>query len=290
MNEYVIISDSTGDLTPALIEEAGVHIIPMEFTVDGENHRNWPDERELSSDAFYEKLRGGATSTTAQVNSATYCDWAKPFLDAGKDVLFLVFSSGLSGSFHSSTLAVEELRESYPDRKIVTVDTRAAAMGEGLLVFYAALEQKKGRTLEEVAAWVTENRDHLCHWFTVDELSYLRRGGRLSSTGAVVGTMLNIKPVLHVDLDGHLIAMEKVRGRRQSLDAMVKHLDQTIWDDHSPIVFIAHGDCREDAEYVADKIRGTHGIERVEFGRVGPVIGSHTGPGIMTLFFLGSEK
>lgn len=290
MNDFVIITDSTGDLTPALIEESGVQVIPMEFTLNGKNYRNWPDERDLTSDAFYQALREGGTATTAQVNIVTYCDTAEPFLKAGQDVLFLIFSSGLSGSFHSCLLASEELREKYPERKILSVDTRAAAMGEGLLVFYAALEKQKGATMEQVAAWTEAHRDHLCHWFTVDELSYLRRGGRLSSTGAVVGTMLNIKPVLHVDDEGHLIVVEKVRGRRQSLDAMLRHLNETITDGESPVVFIAHGDCREDAEYLAGQLRGTHGIQRIEFGRVGPVIGAHTGPGILTLFYMGSKK
>lgn len=290
MQNYVIITDATGDLTPALAAEAGVEVIPMEFSLDGKNYRHWPDEREMPINDFYAKMRTGATATTAQVNSATYCDWARPHLCAGEDVLFLIFSSGMSGSFHSCTLAAEELREEFPDRTIVAVDTLAAAMGEGLLVFYAAQKKRAGADLAEVADWVTSNRDHLCHWFTVDELSYLYKGGRLSATSAMLGTMLNIKPVLHVDAEGHLVAMEKVRGRRQSMDAMLRRLNDTILDNESPVVFIGHGDCEADAQYLAEQITGTHGIKRVEIGRVGPVIGSHTGPGILELFFLGKEK
>lgn len=289
MNEYVILTDATGDLTPALVKETGVTVIPMEFTLDQKSYLNWPDEREITTDDFYAKLRAGAAATTAQVNMTTYCDWARPFLEKGEDVLFLIFSSGLSGSFHSCTLAAEELKEEFPARKIFAVDTRAAAMGEGLLVFYAAEKKKEGLSIEQLADWTTQNRDRLCHWFTVDELSYLHRGGRVSATGAALGTMLNIKPVLHVDVEGHLIPMEKVRGRAQSLNAMVHRLESTI-DPDCHTVFISHGDCKPDADRLAEMIKGKAGIRRIEFGRVGPVIGSHTGPSVLTLFFLGSEK
>ena len=289
MSEYVILTDATCDLTPALVAETGVEVIPMEFTVNGEAYLNWPDGREMSNDDFYNKLRAGATATTAQVNAQTYFDWAKPHLDAGKDVLFLTFSSGLSGSHNSCLLAVEDLREENPGRKILAVDTRAAAMGEGLLVFYAAEQKKLGLSIEELADWATKNRDRLCHWFTVDELSYLHKGGRLSAASAALGTILSIKPLLHVDEDGRLVSVEKVRSRTQSLAAMARRLDETIHPD-SHTVFISHADCREDAERLAALIEGTHNIRRIEFGRVGPVIGTHTGPSMLSLFFLGSPK
>lgn len=290
MNDYIIITDSTGDFTPALCEELGIQVIPMEFMLDDVSYRNYPDERDLSVKEFYDKLRSGSNATTAQVNMATYCDVARPYLQAGKDVLFLVFSSGLSGSYNSCTLAVEDLKAEFADREIVAVDTRAASMGEGLLVYYAAQQQKASKTLAEVADWVTENRGHLCHWFTVDDLHFLHRGGRVSAASAVVGSMLSIKPVLHVDDEGHLIPMEKVRGRRQSLDALLKHLDETIWVGKSPVVFLSHGDAPEDAAYVEEQLRGKYGIERIVTNLIGPVIGCHSGPGTVALFWLGEHK
>lgn len=290
MSNYVIITDSTGDLSAELVREMEVEVIPMEFTVGDKPYKNYPDNHDLSAQEFYARLRQGAAATTAQVNVTTYVETATPFLQAGKDVLMLIFSSGLSGSFNSSCLAAEELRAKFPGRTVRTVDTLAASMGEGLLVWHACQLRKAGKTLDEVAAWAEDNRNRLCHWFTVDDLHFLRRGGRVSGAAAVMGTMLNIKPVLHVDDEGHLIPMEKVRGRRQSLDALVKHLDETIAEGENGTVFLSHGDCREDAEYVAEKIRGRHGIERVEINFIGPVIGSHSGPGTVALFWLGSHK
>lgn len=290
MNNYIIITDSTGDFTPALCEELGIQVIPMEFMLDDASYRNYPDERELAGTVFYDRLRKGSSATTAQVNMATYCDVARPYLAAGTDVLFLVFSSGLSGSYNSCTLAVEELKTEFADREIVAVDTRAASMGEGLLVYYAAQQKLAGKPLSEVAEWVAENRSHLCHWFTVDDLHFLHRGGRVSAASAVVGSMLSIKPVLHVDDEGHLIPMEKVRGRRQSLDALLKHLDETIWVGKSPVVFLSHGDAPEDAAYVEEQLRGKYGIERIVTNLIGPVIGCHSGPGTVALFWLGEHK
>ena len=211
-------------------------------------------------------------------------------MDAGQDVLFLIFSSGLSGSFNSSRLAAEELRQKYPERAVRTVDSLAASMGEGLLVYHAAMRRIAGASLNEVADWVEENRNRLCHWFTVDDLHFLHRGGRVSGAAAVMGTMLGIKPVLHVDDEGHLIPMEKVRGRRQSLDTLVKHLESTIAEGENETIFLSHGDCAEDAAYVAKKLRGRFGIAHIETNYIGPVIGSHSGPGTVALFWLGSHK
>lgn len=290
MADYVIITDSTGDLSSSLVEEMDVTVLPMEFTLAGKNFRNYPDNHELSAESFYAQLRSGEMATTAQLNTTTYIEAATPFLEAGQDVLFLVFSSGLSGSYNSSRIAVEDLRERFPERKIRTVDTLAASMGEGLLVWHAAMRRKAGESLDAVANWTEANRNRLCHWFTVDDLHFLRRGGRVSGAAAVMGTMLNIKPVLHVDDEGHLIPMEKVRGRRQSLDALVRHLDETIAEGENRTIFLSHGDCAEDAEYVASKLRGRHGIERVEINFIGPVIGAHSGPGTVALFWIGSKK
>ena len=290
MHKYVIITDSTCDLSPKLVEKMQVEVIPMEFTIEDKNYCNYPDNRDLDPADFYAKLRGGAMATTAQVTALTYTEVAKPFLDAGQDVLFLIFSSGLSGSFNSSHLAAEELRHKYPERAVRTVDSLAASMGEGLLVYHAAMRRMAGASLNDVADWVEENRNRLCHWFTVDDLHFLHRGGRVSGAAAVMGTMLGIKPVLHVDDEGHLIPMEKVRGRRQSLDTLVQHLESTIAEGENETIFLSHGDCAEDAAYVAKKLHGRFGIAHIETNYIGPVIGSHSGPGTVALFWLGSHK
>ena len=205
-------------------------------------------------------------------------------------MLYLAFSSGLSGTYQSARLAQEELRERFPDRTFTVVDSLCASMGEGLLAYYAATMRQQGCTLEETAAWLEENKLKLCHWFTVDDLHHLKRGGRVSPATAVVGTMLNIKPVLHVDDNGHLIPMEKVRGRRQSLEALVRHMKETVENPEEQMIFISHGDCPQDAEYVAGRIRETMTVRDIRIHTIGPVIGTHSGPGTVALFFLGSHR
>ena len=237
---------------------------------------------------LYQELREGGMATTSAVNVSDYTQMVEPILKEGKDVLILVFSSGLSSTYQSSVLAVEELREKYPDRKIYTVDTLCASLGQGLLVWHAVQEQKKGKSIEEVRDWVEENKLHLCHWFTVDDLHFLKRGGRISAATAVVGTMLSIKPVLHVDDEGHLISMGKARGRGASLTALVDHMEQTVTDVDT--VFISHGDCLADAEKVAADVKKRFGTKDVVINNVGPVIGAHSGPGTLALFFLGTKR
>lgn len=213
-----------------------------------------------------------------------------PFLDAGQDVLVLAFSSGLSTTYQSSVIAVEELREQYPDRKIYTVDTLAASLGQGLLVWHAAQLRTQGKTIEEVRDWVEENKLHLCHWFTVDDLNHLKRGGRVSAATALLGTMLSIKPVLHVDDEGHLINMSKARGRAASLKALVDKMEETAIDPAGQTIFISHGDCEGDARKVAGMVKERFGVEVAVIGTIGPVIGAHSGPGTMALFFLGEKR
>lgn len=287
---YRIITDSTGDLTPELVRSLDVTVIPMEFTVDGKSYRNYPDGHEMSAKDFYDLLRAGKTSTTAQINSHEFAQWAEPILQAGEDLLYIAFSSGLSGTFQSAYLAKQELAEKYPQRKICVVDSLCASMGEGLLVYYAAKMQQSGKSIEEVSQWLQDNKLHLCHWFTVDDLNHLKRGGRVSSAAALFGTMLGIKPVLHVDDAGHLIPVAKIRGRRQSLDALVSHMEATAINPEDQVIFISHGDCEKDAQYVADKIRAKWDVKDIIINEIGPVIGTHSGPGTVALFFLGSKR
>ena len=290
MSDFVIVTDSSADLPADLVRELGVEVLPLSFTIQGKTYRNYPDGREMAPGAFYQLLRSGGMATTSAVNVADYTAALEPLLQEGKDVLLLVFSSGLSATYQSSVIAVEELREKYPDRKLFTVDTLCASLGQGLLVWHAVEQKRKGASIEAVRDWVEENKLHLCHWFTVDDLHFLKRGGRISAATAVVGTMLAIKPVLHVDNEGHLINMAKARGRSGSLKALVDHMAQTATHPEDQVVFISHGDCLEDARKVGDMIQQRLGVRKVMYNTIGPVIGAHAGPGTVTLFFLGTER
>ena len=288
MSDFVIVTDSSADLSAEMVAELGLEVLPLSFTVQGKTYHNYPDGREMDLNAFYRMLREGEMATTSAVNVAEYTAMLEPLLQAGKDVLVLAFSSGLSTTYQSSVIAVNELSEQYPDRKIYTVDTLCASMGQGLLVWLAAQERKRGQSIEAVRDWVEENKLRLCHWFTVDDLHFLKRGGRISAATAVVGTMLSIKPVLHVDDEGHLISMGKARGRGASLTALVDHMEQTATDVDT--VFISHGDCLADAEKVAADVKKRFGTRDVVINTIGPVIGAHAGPGTVALFFLGTKR
>lgn len=290
MSEYVIITDSSADLPARLVEEMGVGVLPLSFTVKGQTYHNYPDDREMNPKEFYRMLRDGEMATTAAVNVADYTTVMEPLLSAGKDVLVLAFSSGLSATYQSSVLAVEEMREKYPQRKIETVDTLCASLGQGLVVYLAAQEKAKGKSLEEVRDWVEANKLHVCHWFTVDDLHFLKRGGRVSATTAVLGTMLSIKPVLHVDNEGKLINMSKARGRTASLKALVDRMEATAINPADQVVFLSHGDCLEDAQTVAEEVKRRMGVKDVVINNIGPVIGAHAGPGTVALFFVGTER
>ena len=289
MADYVLFTDSTTDLSPELVAEMDVAVLPLGFTLDGQNYRNYPDNRDLSPKAFYDKLRAGGMSTTSQINTAEFTDAFTPVLEQGKDVLYLGFSSGLSRTYQSSRLAAEELREKFPGRTIECVDSLQASMGEGLVAYVAAMHRKAGMPLAELAQWLRENARNFCAWFTVEDLMFLKRGGRLSGVAAVAGTLLGIKPVLHVDDEGHLVAMEKVRGRKASLDALVKHFEATASNHAEQTVFVSHGDCLADAQYVADQI-AKFGVKRICMNDIGPVIGAHSGPGTVALFFQGGPR
>ena len=290
MSEYVLITDSSADLSQEMVQELGVTVLPLSFTIQGKTYRNYPDNREMDLPLFYDMLRAGELATTSAVNVAEYTQAVEPILQEGKDVLILAFSSGLSSTYQASVLAAGELREKYPDRKIYTVDTLCASLGQGLLVYLAAQEQRKGKSMEAVRDWAEETKLHLCHQFTVDDLHFLKRGGRISATTAVVGSMLQIKPVLHVDNEWHLINIGKARGRQASLKALVDKMEKTVTEEGRKTVFISHGDCRKDAVTVADMVRERFGTQDIRINFVGPVIGAHSGPGTLALFYLGTER
>lgn len=290
MSGYCIFTDSTTDLTPALIREAEITVIPMTYVIDGKTCQNIPGGGELDEPAFYDKLRSGSTSTTAQINSEEFLKWFSPALEEGNDVLYIAFSSGLSGTCQSAFLAKQELEGKYPGRRVEVFDSLCASMGEGLLVYLAAKLKQNGASIDQVLSWLKENVLHLCHWFTVDDLNHLKRGGRVSAASALVGTMLGIKPVLHVDDEGHLIPVSKVRGRKQSLDALVSAMEKTAVDPQGQTVFISHGDCLKDAQYVEQQVKAKLGVKKTYVNFIGPVIGAHSGPGTVALFFLGEKR
>ena len=290
MNEYVILTDSSADLSAQMAAELEVEVLPLSFTMEDKTYYNWPDNRDIDPADFYARLRGGAMATTAAVNVADYTEAIEPFLKEGKDVLVLAFSSGLSATCNSAKIAAEELMEQYPGRTVAVVDTLCASLGQGLLVWYAARLRQQGKSLEEVQAWTEEHKLNLCHWFTVDDLMFLKRGGRVSAATAVLGTMLAIKPVMHVDNEGHLIKVGTARGRNASLKALVDHMEESVLDLKDQVIFISHGDCLADAQKVADDVKARFGVETVVINYVGPVIGAHSGPGTVALFFLGSQR
>lgn len=290
MPDFVILTDSSADLSADMVRKLNVEVLPLGFVLDNQTYRNYPDNREMDPHVFYDRLRAGDVATTTALNVAEYTEALEPLLQAGKDVLVLAFSSGLSTTYNSSRLAVEELSAKYPERKLYTVDTLCASLGQGLLVWYAARERDRGHSIEEVRDWIEEHRLNVCHQFTVDDLYFLKRGGRISAATAVVGSMLQIKPVLHVDDEGHLINIGKVRGRQAALKALVDRMEETALDSGSLTVFISHGDCLEDAQIVADMVKKRFGVEEVYINYVGPVIGAHSGPGTVALFYAGTER
>lgn len=290
MNDYVILTDSSADLDQKMVEDLGLEVLPLSFLVEGKSYHDYPDGREMAPKDFYQKVRDGAMPTTNAVNVGQATDAIEPLLKAGKDVLFLAFSSGLSTTCNSIKIAAEELSEKYSERKIYVVDTLCASLGQGLLVYHAAQHRKAGESIEQVRDWVEENKLHLCHWFTVDDLMHLKRGGRVSAATALLGTMLSIKPVMHVDNDGHLINVSKARGRKAALNALADKVGELGIEPEKQTMFISHSDCLEEAQYVADQIKAKYGTQNFYFNYIGPVIGSHTGVGCVALFFLGKER
>ena len=282
---YQILTDSCCDFTDQQYKENNVSCASLTVTYDGVSRTNFADPAAVK--AFYDQLRTGTMATTAAANPDDWAQLMQPILERGEDVLVLAFSSGLSTTYQSAVIAAKELREEYPQRTIHVIDTLCAALGQGLLVHFACRKRDAGMGIDELAAWVEENKLHICHWVTVDDLSHLKRGGRISATTAIVGTMLNIKPIIHVDNDGHLINSAKVRGRKAAMEYLVKKFDETAQDKQT--VFIAHGDCPEDAAALEAMLK-EHGAKDVTTGYVGPVIGAHTGPGVLVVFFLGSHR
>jgi len=287
MNDsYVLVTDSSCDMTPEKLKEWQVELIrmPILFTDDPKEML----DHDQPIHQFYEQMRGGRVAKTSGINQETFQEMFTGLLDRGKDVLYLAFSSGLSNTCAVGKSVAEALQEKYPDRKIRVLDTLAASAGEGMIVYLAMQNQQKGLSLEENLKDLQEKVHHVCHWFTVDDLVYLKRGGRISATTALLGSALNVKPVLHVDDEGHLIKMFQTHGRKKSLKKMAEQLGETI-DKETPI-FISHADCLEDAELLASMLKEKYGREVDMITYIGSIIGAHAGPGTVALFFLGSQR
>ncbi len=290
MSEYILFTDSSCDLPQSMVEEMQLAVQPLTVYLDGKPYKNYPDQRELSYEKFYEMLPNCKEVKTSAVNQHDFMESFEPYLKEGKDLLYLGFSSGLSGTYSASAMAAAELSEKYPDRKIFTVDTLCASLGEGMLVYLAWLQKKAGKTIEEVRDYVENIKLKQCHWFTVNDLFHLKRGGRVSGATALIGSMLGIKPVMHVDNEGHLVATGKVRGRKASIRALVDEMKKLAIKPEEQVIFISHGNCPEEAEAMAETVRNELKVKDVIVNPIGPVIGAHSGPGTMALFFIGTER
>ena len=290
MRDYVIMTDSCCDLTAQLADDLGVIVLPLTLLMDGREYRNYLDGREITPKDFYARIRSGSMPTTSAVNVGAFEEAMRPILAEGKDLIYLAFSSGLSTTHQSACIAAEGLRSEFPDAKIHVVDTLAASMGQGLLVYLCAQQKKSGKTVDEIRDYAEEMKLKICHWVTVDDLNHLKRGGRVSAATALFGTMLTIKPIIHVDNEGHLINVAKARGRKVSLMTLADEMEKRAINPAEQTIFISHGDCEEDVNLLADELRKRFGVKEVIINYVGPVIGAHTGAGVVALFFVGTER
>ena len=290
MSEYVIMTDSSCDLPAKMADDMGIFVLPLSVYIEDKKYFNYLDEREIAFSEIYAKLRTKCPAKTSAINMNDFLVPMEEILSSGKDLLYIGFSSGLSGTYNAGAAAAQEMAEKYPERKVYAVDSLCASMGQGLLIYHAWQHKQAGESIEQVRDWVIDNRLHLCHYFTIDDLMFLKRGGRISGATAVVGSMLSIKPVMHVDNEGHLIKIGTARGRKASIKALADGAGKLGVDLEHQVIFISHGDCLEEAEYLADIMRQRFHVKDVVISYVGPVIGAHSGPGTIALFFLGTER
>lgn len=290
MAKYKIVTDSCIDLPDALAKELDLEVIPLSVMIEGKVYYNHLDERDISFKAFYGLLREKRNATTAQLNPEHFKEVWGGLLEKGYDILSISFSSVLSGTYKASLMAKSEIEEQYPERKIITIDSKCASMGQGLLLYLASSKKKEGMTIDKLAKWVEDNKQRVSHLFTVDDLNHLKRGGRLSSGRAFLGTLINIKPLLHVDSLGRLVQFGMARGRIHSLNKLLARMEETIESPEEQEVFISHGDCVDDVKYLESEITKRFKVKGVRTHYIGPVIGSHSGPGTVALFYLGKDR
>ena len=290
MADYVLLTDSSADLPAEIYNELKIATLPLSFLLEGKSYENLPDESTMAFKDVYAALRNKVEIQTSAANVESFKNFYRSYLEQGQDILYIGFSSGLSSTYSAGLIAAQEMMEEYPDRKILTVDSLCASLGQGLFVYLLAQKRKEGMSLEALAAYAEETKMSICHWFTVDDLFFLKRGGRVSGATALIGSMLGIKPVLHVDDEGHLISMSKVRGRKNAISALADQVAITAIDPAAQTMFICHGDCREDADLLASMLKERYGVKDVIIHYTGPVIGAHSGPGTLALFYVGTKR
>ena len=288
MSDYIVYTDSACDISPEILDQWGVKYLSLTFRFEGDDTEY--SNNEMPAEPFYAKMRAGEVAKTSAINVESFKNAFEPELREGRDILYLGFSSGLSNTVNAAQIAANELAAEYPERKLIVVDTLSASAGFGMLVYLTLKRRDAGATIEEAAQFATETRLHQCHWFTVDDLMSLKRGGRISPAVALVGTMLGIKPVLHMDDEGHLVKVSQARSRKAALKAMVDKYTELAIEPDQGTIFISHGDCMDDAKRLGEMIKARHGVDVELITFVGPVIGAHSGPGTLALFFLGRER
>lgn len=290
MKEFCIMTDSSCDLSAELADELRLNVVPLSIHMGERTYKNYLDGREISFSDFYNRVRAGEMPTTSAASVGDFETAMRPVLDDERDILCLAFSSGLSTTYQSAVICAKHMREEFPERRVDVIDSLCASGGQGLFVYLCAKERDAGKSFLETRMFAHNIIPNICHWFTVDDLQHLKRGGRISATTALFGSMLSIKPVMHVDDAGKLVNMEKARGRKASIMSLIDHMAATVRDPVNDPVFITHGDCLDEAEFLAKEVRRRFGTKQIFISYVGPVIGSHTGAGVLTLFFVGSER
>ena len=290
MRDFVLATDSSCDLPQELVEKFALTVVPLTVTVNENTYKNYLDGREIGFKEFYDYSREKAEIKTSCPSLDAFEAAFKEILESGRDILYLGFSSALSATTQNARITAEELTEKYPEAKIIVVDSLAASLGQGLFIKYVFDEKQKGGTIEEVAQYAEDIKLHICHWFTVTDLMHLKRGGRISATTAIAGTALNVKPVMHMDDEGRLINVGKARGRKASLGALLEHMKETAIDPAQQTIYISHGDCEDEVREFAKLIKKEVGFKDVVINYVGPVIGGHTGAGVVALFFYGTHR
>ena len=290
MRDYVIMTDSCCDLTDQMARELELEVLPLTMHMDGQDYPNDLAGTAISNQEFYKRIRAGKLATTSAVNVGQFQDAMRRVLESGRDIVCVCFSSALSTTYQSAVIAAEDLRAEFPEAEIHVVDSLSASLGQGLLLYLAVEQKRKGLTAAELAKWVEDNRLTVCHWFTVDDLNFLKRGGRVSATTALLGTMLSIKPIMHTSDEGKLVPVSKVRGRKASLKALIDKIAELGIEPSEQVMFICHADCEVEARAVAEEMKARYGVKEVYINYIGPVIGSHTGPNTMGLFFYGTKR
>ena len=291
MRDYVILTDSCCDLSAEMAAELGVEVLPLSLQMGDRTYRNYLDGREIGFHEFYERVRSGELATTSAVNVGQFEDAMSAVLAGGRDILCICFSSALSTTYQSACIAAESVRARYPEGHIRVIDSLSASLGQGLLMYLTARKKlREAPTMDELGDWVEANKLHICHWFTVNDLNYLKKGGRVSAATAFVGTMLSIKPIMHTSDEGKLTVVGKARGRKSSLNTLIDTVGRLGIDLQDQTMFICQADCQAEAEAVAAELKRRYGVKEVYINYIGPVIGSHTGPDTMGLFFVGTER